>query len=116
MDGLSNVTVSDSPTQAISPILVGSYNNGDTNHNNLLDVNETWHYKATGTAVDTSSLPQGMYSNTATATTNPDTDVFAYSTTPTAQDGSWYTGHAAAIPGLTKGYWATHFTVWNVVK
>src|SRR5262249_49624588 len=25
-----------------------------------------------------------------------------------------YTGHAATLPGLTKGYWATHLTLWDV--
>lgn len=27
-----------------------------------------------------------------------------------------YTGHDVATPGLTKGYWATHLTLWDVVS
>src|SRR5262249_44828125 len=33
---------------------------------------------------------------------------------PTDSASSGYTGHARATEGLTKGYWATHLTLWDV--
>ncbi len=113
--GLSGVNVSDSPSQTIAAILSGGFNSGDTNHNNMLDVGETWHFQATGTAVDTSSLTGGIYSNIAKATTNNVTDDCGDSVAISNTDGSSYAGHAQTLAGLTKGYWATHLTLWDVL-
>jgi uncharacterized repeat protein (TIGR01451 family) len=52
---LSNLTVTDD--QGVAPI----YKSGDLNNDTLLDTNETWIYKASGTAV------KGQYSNIGTA-------------------------------------------------
>ncbi|MDN5005273.1 beta strand repeat-containing protein [Bradyrhizobium sp. GCM10027634] len=106
---LSNVSVTDNPAQTITAVMSGLYNSGDTNDNGVLDPGETWHFIATGVAIG------GSYSNTATATTNSVTDDCGDSVTPTATDGSSYTGLAQAQDGLTKGFWATHLTLWDVV-
>src|SRR5262249_51913433 len=104
---LTGVHGTDNPSQTITALLSGGFNTGDTNHNGMLDPTETWHYQATGTA------GTGLYTNTATATTAAVTDDCGGSVTPTATDGSSYTGHAVTLPGLTKGYWATHLTLWD---
>jgi uncharacterized repeat protein (TIGR01451 family) len=110
--GLTGVSVSDSPSQTITAIkgtgIYSAYNSGDTDHDGVLDQGETWHFMATGTA------GTGLYTNTATATTAAVTDDCGDSVTPTATDGSSYTGHAVTLAGLTKGYWATHLTLWDV--
>jgi uncharacterized repeat protein (TIGR01451 family) len=89
---LTGVAVSDSPSQTITAIngtgIYSAYNSGDTNHDGVLSQGETWHFQATGTAI------AGSYSNIATATTNAVTDGCSDSVTPTATDGSSYTGHA----------------------
>ena len=105
---LSNVSVTDNPAQTITAVMSGLYNSGDTNDNGVLDPGETWHFIATGVAI------AGSYSNLATATTHSVTDDCGDSVTPTATDGSSYTGLAQAQDGLTKGYWATHLTLWDV--
>ena len=43
---ISGVTVTDAFTTDEAPVLVGGYNQGDTNQDGLLDVGETWLYKA----------------------------------------------------------------------
>jgi uncharacterized repeat protein (TIGR01451 family) len=63
---LSNVQVSDNiagvnPT----PVLSGGFNVGDTNHDGLLEMGETWVFTATGSAI------AGQYSNVGTATGTP---------------------------------------------
>jgi hypothetical protein len=63
----------------------------------------------TGTAGDHS------YTNTATATAATITDDCGGTFPPTDTASSGYTGHAVAQEGLTKGYWATHATLWDVV-
>jgi len=58
---LRDVSVTDSPVQTIS------YVSGDTHNTGWLDIDETWVYQATGTAVS------GQYSNIATARGRKDT-------------------------------------------
>ncbi|MBR1179841.1 hypothetical protein JQ617_38145 [Bradyrhizobium sp. KB893862 SZCCT0404] len=118
---LTGVSVSDNPSQSITGVLITSgqytgYNTGDTDHDGVLDQGETWHFKATGSAIDTSSLPGGIYSNLATATTADVTDSCGDTVPVCAKDGSSYTGLGRAVEGLTKGYWATHATLWDVVN
>jgi hypothetical protein len=86
-------------------ILSGGYNTGDTNHNGQLDVGETWHYKATGTA------QLGSYVNNATATTAAYSDTAGHSVTPTATDSSDYEGYAGGA--LTQGFWGSHADAWD---
>lgn len=106
---LTGLSVSDNPSQTITAVTSGGFNTGDTNHDGILSVGETWHYTATGTAGSTA------YSNTATATTDSVSDACGDSVTPSNTDTSDYTGHAKGLDGLTKGYWATHLTLWDVV-
>jgi uncharacterized repeat protein (TIGR01451 family) len=109
---LTGVVVTDSPSQTITGImgtgLWAAFNSGDSDHDNVLDQGETWHFKATGTAVDTSTLAGGIYSNTATAKTADVSDDCGDSAHVTATDGSSYTGLGQTLAGLTKGYWANH--------
>ena len=69
---LSNISVTDD--QGVSPIYVS----GDTDNDDILDLDETWIYEATGAAV------AGAYSNTGTASgefggmTATDTDPSSY--------------------------------------
>jgi len=42
------------------------------------------------------------------------TDSFGNNASPTDTDSANYTGHTATLPGLTKGFWATHLTIWDV--
>ncbi|MCL4205900.1 MAG: DUF4347 domain-containing protein, partial [Pirellulaceae bacterium] len=57
---LANVTVTDN-VAGVTPVYVS----GDANNDNILDLNETWTYQATGTAV------AGQYANLGTATGTP---------------------------------------------
>ena len=43
---IANVVVDDPFTTNEAPVLVGGFNSGDTDQDNLLDVSETWHYTA----------------------------------------------------------------------
>ncbi|TGU50437.1 hypothetical protein EN829_020725 [Mesorhizobium sp. M00.F.Ca.ET.186.01.1.1] len=88
-------------------ILSGGFNSGDTNHNNLLDTNETWHYQATGTA------QLGSYVNNATATTDAVVDSAGHSRTPLATDSSDYEGFSNKA--LTQGFWGSHADAWDNV-
>jgi uncharacterized repeat protein (TIGR01451 family) len=120
---LTGVSVSDNPSQTISAVVITSgqyagYNTGDLNHDGILNADdpttaaneaETWHFIATGIAGSTA------YSNTATATTDAILDDCGDSRTPSDTDDSSYTGHGQTLAGLTKGYWATHLTLWDVV-
>ncbi|MBR0712174.1 beta strand repeat-containing protein [Bradyrhizobium liaoningense] len=93
--------------------LLGSdttHNIGDLNNNNVLDVGETWQFKASGIAGATA------YTNIGTATTNAVSDDCGDSTTPTATDPSSYTPIGVTLAGLTKGYWSTHLTLWDATS
>ena len=43
---IANVVVDDPFMTNEAPVLVGGFNFGDTDQDNLLDVSETWHYTA----------------------------------------------------------------------
>jgi hypothetical protein len=88
---LSGVTVTDNRA-GVTPVglMSGGFNVGDTNHNGLLDTNETWIYTAAGVAID------GAYTNTGTAS-GSFTDSAGHTATPTVSDGSGYTGVNPAI-------------------
>ena len=63
--------VTDPLTPNVAPVLVGGFNSGDTDPDNLLDVGETWHYTASHTVtqaeLDTNGGGDGDIDNTATA-------------------------------------------------
>ncbi|MER8376300.1 hypothetical protein [Mesorhizobium sp. M1406] len=88
-------------------ITSGGFNTGDINHNNLLDTDETWHFKTTGIA------QPGSYVNTATATTNAYVDTAGHSLIPTATDISDYEGFSNKA--LTQGFWGSHTDAWDNV-
>jgi uncharacterized repeat protein (TIGR01451 family) len=88
---------------------------GDENGNGLLDTNETWIFTATGTA------EKLTYTNhvTVTGTTDIDgvviaTDACGNSLSDSDSASSGYTG-AQTLAGLTKGFWATHAPLWDVI-
>ena len=70
---LANVTVTDdngtpgdtSDDFAPDPVLAGGFNIGDADHDNKLDVDETWYYTATATAVE------GLFTNMSMVTATP---------------------------------------------
>ena len=65
------VTVTDPLAPNVAPVLVGGFNSGDTDADNLLDVGETWHYTASHTVtqaeLDTNGGGDGDIDNMATA-------------------------------------------------
>jgi hypothetical protein len=94
---LTNIVVTDSGADgifgntddvAVSAVLVGAFNAGDTNHDGLLNPGETWQYSATGTAID------GVYVNLAHVTSQAifDPAHAPADTTPAGDDTSTYTG------------------------
>ncbi|CAN7436987.1 hypothetical protein LJR246_002821 [Mesorhizobium sp. LjRoot246] len=88
-------------------ITSGGFNSGDVNHNNLLDTDEIWHFKATGIA------QPGSYVNNATATTDAYADTAGHSLIPTATDSSDYEGFSNKA--LTQGFWGSHTDAWDGV-
>ena len=79
----------------------GTYNAGDTNHNGLLDVGETWLFRATSTVM------AGAYQNTAVATVQQPTTL----QTATGSDVAGYYGELTGS-GLTPGFWKNHPQAW----
>ena len=61
------MTVTDPLASDIAPVLVGAFNSGDTDQDNLLDVSETWHYTASHVVTQADLTP--MAAATATLTT-----------------------------------------------
>ena len=93
-----------------------THNIGDLNNDGLLNPGETWDFSASGTATATT------YTNIVTVDADSDignvvvlTDGCGDSLSIEGTATSGYTGLAPALPGLTKGYWATHATLWDVV-
>jgi hypothetical protein len=62
----------------------------------------------------TETVVAGTQTDTATATATTAKDDCGDTATVLASDSAQYTGHAVTLPGLTKGYWATHLTLWDV--
>ncbi len=100
---LSSVSVSDNiagvnPT----PVLSGGFNVGDTNHDGLLEMGETWVFTATGIA------QAGQYSNIGTATGTP--------VTPTGGTIPGATPVSATNPDHYYGTLSVGDFVWNDVN
>ncbi len=81
------------------------YVSGDTNGDALLDVTETWIFKAYGTA------EAGEYHNTAVASGDYEDDL-STDITVTAEDDSCYVG--LQFEGLTPGFWGQEHN-WSKV-
>ncbi|WP_435526268.1 DUF7507 domain-containing protein [Microbacterium elymi] len=90
---------------APAPVLVtwagAQYNAGDLDHDGLMDVGETWLFRAT------TVVGVGAYRNTAAAVvTEPVTHQAA-----TGSDVAGYYGNGFG-EGLTPGYWKNHTALW----
>ena len=86
---LDEIVVTDSDSGVTpAPVLDSGFNVGDTNTDNKLDLTETWHIRATGTA------EAGQYMNTGTASGADANDSGA---TTSATDPSHYFGSDASI-------------------
>ena len=104
---IADVVVDDPFTTNEAPVLVGAFNVGDTDQDNLLEVGETWEYTASHTVtqaeIDSNGGGDGDIDNTATATateTGPDTDD---ATVPVAQAPALNIVKDATVPGQTGG-------------
>ncbi len=93
-----------------------AHHTGDENGNGVLDLNETWIFTAAGTA------EKLAYTNHVVVEGTTDiggvvvaTDVCGDLLSASASASSGYTG-AQTLAGLTKGFWATHLTLWDVTK
>ncbi|MER9948525.1 hypothetical protein [Mesorhizobium sp. M0047] len=106
---LTNPVVTDDKGVTISSILGVdlSHNIGDVDFDGVFDIDETWHYKATGVAV------LGDYTNTATATTDAYVDTAGHPRAPSATDSSDYEGFSNKA--LTQGFWGSHADAWDNV-
>src|SRR6476619_5995488 len=74
---IANVVVDDPFTTNEAPVLSGTFNAGDTNQDNLLDVGETWQYTASHTVTQAELDAGTAIVNTATVTgdgATPDSD------------------------------------------
>jgi hypothetical protein len=60
----ADFTVTDDQGVVVTPILVGGYNSGDTDTDHILDLDETWHYTATGFVAADSYVNIGEASGT----------------------------------------------------
>src|SRR5262249_39598518 len=65
---IANVTVSDPFLSNEAPVLSGGFNVGDSDHDNLLDVNETWRFTGTHQVTQAELDLGAAIVNTATAT------------------------------------------------
>jgi hypothetical protein len=91
---LTGIVVTDLNTDlntsdTVNAILSGGFNSGDVNHNNILDVGETWHYTATHivqqSEIDTNGSGNGLVDNTATADSDQTAPVSDSATVPIEQ-------------------------------
>ena len=79
----SSIVITDSDVGCTpTPTLSGGFNVGDTNHNGLLDVGETWVYTCTETLINASTSPV-VHTDSATATGTAEDGLQAG--TPTSQ-------------------------------
>ena len=98
---IAGVVVSDPFTTNEAPVLVGGFNAGDTDQDNLLDVGETWQYTASHTVTQAELDAGTAIVNTATVTgtgATPDTDD---ATVPVAQSKVLHIEKDATVPGGT---------------
>ncbi|MCT7959213.1 hypothetical protein NG791_00725 [Laspinema sp. D1] len=106
--GLSSVVVTDNDS-GVTPIAVDQDGHpgidGDLNSDGILDIGETWVYKASGTAI------KGAYENTGTVTASF-TDELGNIANPTDSDDSSY--HGVPIAGArTPGFWKNWKQAWD---
>ena len=98
---IANVVVDDPFTTNEAPVLVGAFNIGDTDQDNLLDVSETWQYTASHTVTQAELDAGTAIVNTATVTgtgATPDTDDASVAV---AQSKILHIEKDATVPGGT---------------
>ena len=98
---IANVVVDDPFTTNEAPVLSGTFNVGDTDQDNLLDVGETWQYTASHTVTQAELDAGTNIVNTATVTgtgATPDTDD---ATVAVAQSKILHIEKDATVPGGT---------------
>jgi len=98
---LTGLTVTDPFVSNLAPVLSGGFNSGDIDHDNALDLTETWHYTATHTVTQAEIDAGGTIDNIATADSNetgPDTDP---ASVPVAQNPALNITKDASVPGGT---------------
>jgi uncharacterized repeat protein (TIGR01451 family) len=86
-----------------------TYISGDTHNIGYVDLDETWLFETSSIATG------GNYTNTANLSTTY-TDDCGDDVTVTASDTSGYRAVTPTLVGLTKGFWATHLLLWDVVS
>jgi Ca2+-binding RTX toxin-like protein len=101
-NGTPTVTSDDFVPVGVTVTFDGAtYNAGDLDHDNLIDVGETWLFEGS------SVVHAGLYLNTATVVvTQP-----SVHTTATASDVAGYYGDGTA-EGLTPGFWKNRLDMW----
>ena len=102
---IANVVVDDPFTTDEAPVLVGGFNSGDTDQDDLLDVNETWHYTASHTVTQADLDKGGNIVNTATVTGDDATPDDDDATVPLRQNKVLHIEKDASVPGGTADGW-----------
>ena len=98
---IANVVVDDPFTTNEAPVLDGTFNTGDTDQDNLLDVGETWQYTASHTVTQAELDAGTTIVNTATVTgtgATPDSDDASVAV---AQNKILHIEKDASVPGGT---------------
>ncbi|CAN7432598.1 DUF7507 domain-containing protein [Caulobacter sp. LjRoot300] len=110
---LTGVTVTDPFVSNLAPVLSSGFNSGDVDHDNVLDLTETWHYTATHTVTQAEIDAGGTIDNTATADsdqTGADTDDASI---PVAQNPALNITKDASVPGGTAD-WAGEMISYTI--
>ena len=100
---IAGVVVSDPFTTNEAPVLVGTFNVGDTDQDNLLDVGETWQYTASHQVTQAELDAGTAIVNTATATGTGATSDTDDASVPVVQTPP--TGGDTTTLQLTKRRW-----------
>ena len=98
---IAGVVVSDPFTTNEAPVLIGTFNVGDTDQDNLLDVGETWQYTASHTVTQAELDAGTAIVNTATVTGTGATSDTDDATVPVAQSKILHIEKDATVPGGT---------------
>ena len=98
---IANVVVDDPFTTNEAPVLVGGFNAGDTDQDNLLDVGETWQYTASHTVTQAELDAGTAIVNTATVTGDGATSDTDDASVAVAQSKILHIEKDASVPGGT---------------
>ena len=98
---IAGVVVSDPFTTNEAPVLVGTFNVGDTDQDNLLDVGETWQYTASHQVTQAELDAGTAIVNTATVTGTGATSDTDDASVPVAQSKILHIEKDATVPDGT---------------